>query len=640
MSTESENGSSHVSPEKLPHLGSVAASAGFGGGSGMGGGSGTWPSSLGVLVSGLFYLIVYFVPWQPLQRYFLGHPVAIAATVLFWVAAAVLAAKWWQVTEQWNRLSRIRDEDLLPPQAADSPAGRWLGDHDAGYVARRWMQAVGSLPAAVRSSLLVGRLHELLTRQSQRGTTKHLADDLREIAGRDADTAHDSFGLVRIIVWAIPMLGFLGTVIGITQTLGGLDFTDGTAAVDRLKSGLYVAFDTTALGLVLSVLAIFMQFPVERSEQRLLGAIDSRIGHLLSAHLPSDDAADNQTAMIADLCGGIQAAVAESLSSQAELWRTTIDEAREHWQGVQASAANHFTEAVRETLAPALQAHAGALHAHGEILDAHAKAINSHADAFSSHAVTMDSHAEAIRSHAGHLDSHAGHLDSHAGHLDSHAHRLDSHAHRLDSHADRLDSHAGRLDSHAGRLDSHAGRLASHAEEFETAAQSASEQLSKQVGERLGGFQEMMVSALQDHAAALDESARFAGDRLDRQATHWQQTLDSSASAMLSHQQSLAEQCQTLVEQSQSLTRTNERTEAIQAIQQALDANVAHLHESNQAIRDTVAATSGDGIVGAMKILARAVETLSVRIPETTPGELGLDATGSLSNELHSRRAA
>ena len=613
MSTESENVSSPVSPEKSALSSPATASAG------PSGGSGTWASSLGVLVAGLFYLIVYFVPWQPLQRYFLGHPVAVAATVLFWVAAAVLAAKWWQVTEQWNRLSRIRDEDLLPPQAADSPAGRWLGDHDAGYVARRWIQAVGSLPAAVRNSLLVNRLDELLMRQSQRGTTKHLADDLREVAGREADTAHDSFGLVRIIVWAIPMLGFLGTVIGITQTLGGLDFTDGTAAVDRLKSGLYVAFDTTALGLVLSVLAIFMQFPVERSEQRLLAAIDSRVGHLLSAHLPSDEAADNQTALIADLCEGIQAAVAESLSSQAELWRTTIDEAREHWQDVQASAANQFTDAVRETLAPALQAHAGALQAHGEILDSHANTINSHAETFRNHAETMDSHAEAIHSHAGRLDAHAG---------------------CLEAHRDRVDAHAGHLDSHAGHLDAHAGHLDSHAEQFETAARSAGEQFSDQVGERLDAFQAAVQSALQDHAGSLDESTRSASDRLDRQATHWQQALDSSASAMLSHQQSLAQQCQSLLEQSQSLTKINERAEAIQAVQQALDANVAHLQQSNQAIRDSVAASSGDGIVQAMKTLACAVETLSVRIPETATDVPGRDATASLSNELHSRRAA
>ena len=46
-----------------------------------------------------------------------------------------------------------------------------------------------------------------------------------------SDANHDVLQLVRIIIWAIPMLGFLGTVVGITETLGGLDFSDGAAAV-------------------------------------------------------------------------------------------------------------------------------------------------------------------------------------------------------------------------------------------------------------------------------------------------------------------------------------------------------------------------------------------------------------------------
>ena len=157
------------------------------------------------------------------------------------------------------------------------------------------------------------------------------------------------------------MLGFLGTVIGITQTLGGLDFANGSAAVENLKSGLYVAFDTTALGLVLSVVAIFVQFPIERSEQRLLADIDARVGHLVSASLPSDETSDNQTALIADLCRGVQAAVAESLDNQTRLWAKTIDEAQLHWQRVQEDSANKISEALERTLLPALNNHAASI---------------------------------------------------------------------------------------------------------------------------------------------------------------------------------------------------------------------------------------------------------------------------------------
>ena len=312
----------------------------------------------GILFSGVFYAVVLVSSWAPLQRYFLGHPVAIAATVLFFVAIAILCKKFIETQGQWQQLRRATDQALSPQRQVASPEGEFRDRHDAGFVARAWSSDLSKLPRSLGRSHIVVRLKEVLMRQSGRGTSKHLADDLRELSARDADSAHDSFALVRIIVWAIPMLGFLGTVIGITQTLGGLDFSDGNAAVDNLKSGLYVAFDTTALGLVLSIVAIFLQFPVERSEQQLLSAIDERVGYLTGLHLPGDEAADNQFKLIANLCDGVRAAVAESLSNQTSLWRQTIDEAREYWQSAQETQAEGIVNAVEHTLTPALRDHA------------------------------------------------------------------------------------------------------------------------------------------------------------------------------------------------------------------------------------------------------------------------------------------
>ena len=313
---------------------------------------------LGGLCSGLFYGAIYLTSYGPLERYFLGHPVAIAATVLFFVAIAILGVKLVAVQLQWRKFDGLGDDQIRPDRTVQSPAEDFQARHDASFVATQWLKELGALPAPQRVSRFVTRLREVLSRQSRRGTTKHLADDLRELSTRDADDAHDSFALIRIIVWAIPMLGFLGTVIGITQTLGGLDFSDGNAAVENLKSGLYVAFDTTALGLVLSVLAIFLQFPVEKSEQRLLAAIDRRVGHLTSMHLPGDEAADNQFQLLAHLCEGVRAAVAESLDNQAKLWRQTIDEAQGYWQATHTAQAEGIVGAVEETLVPALRNHA------------------------------------------------------------------------------------------------------------------------------------------------------------------------------------------------------------------------------------------------------------------------------------------
>lgn len=312
----------------------------------------------GGALAGAFYTLVYTTSWSPLKRYFAGHPVAVAATVLFCVALAILAVKFWQTMTQWDLLRRADDQTLSPQRGEASPGDAFREQKDAGYVARMWDQQLSKLPRLIAQSRMVIRLREVLMRQSGRGTSKHLADDLRELSARDADSAHESFALIRIIVWAIPMLGFLGTVIGITQTLGGLDFSNGQAAVDNLKSGLYVAFDTTALGLVLSIVAIFLQFPVERSEQQLLAAIDERVGYLTGTHLPGDEIVDNQFEMLAQLCDGVRAAVAESLSNQTKLWRQTIDEAQSYWQQAHEAQSRSFIGAVNETLVPALVNHA------------------------------------------------------------------------------------------------------------------------------------------------------------------------------------------------------------------------------------------------------------------------------------------
>lgn len=314
---------------------------------------------LGTTLSISFLLLASQSPsGSALNRYFLGHPIAITATILFWFAVAILTRKYFWLLRQRRQCEAIRNADLTPNLQFDTPAEKWHAEKNVTRFATNWAESLNSLPPHITKTKLLSRLSEVLHRQSQRGSARLLADDLRELSNRDADAAHDSYGLVRIISWAIPMLGFLGTVIGITQTLGGLDFTNGNAAVENLKSGLYVAFDTTAVGLVLSVLAIFIQFPIERIEQNFLAIVDDRVGDLVSSNLPNEEHSDQPTKLISNLLDGIQTAIAESLSQQAKLWQKTISEAQQHWRDTQADHAHQIRETLQEVLTPAISLHA------------------------------------------------------------------------------------------------------------------------------------------------------------------------------------------------------------------------------------------------------------------------------------------
>jgi biopolymer transport protein ExbB/TolQ len=325
----------------------------------------------GTVATVAFYVTVFglqrFSPTRSLgdqlYRYFAGHPICYAETIMFFFALAILWIKTRALSAAAGQLENLRDEDLAPPSDnTENPANQWRSKNDAGHVARRWLATLQSLPTSIRSTELYVRLSEMLTRQSDCGTSLDYGTELREMADREADTAHESLALVRIIAWAIPMLGFLGTVIGITQTLGGLDFTNGSAAVDSLKTGLNVAFDTTAIGLVFSVVAIFLQHPVERKEGALLAEVENRVARLIGKHLPSGDTSDKQTEMIAQLCSGVQAAVSQSLDDQARLWRETIDEARVQWQSNHQLNNQAFINAFEVSLIPALKSHASGIH--------------------------------------------------------------------------------------------------------------------------------------------------------------------------------------------------------------------------------------------------------------------------------------
>jgi hypothetical protein len=112
---------------------------------------------------------------------------------------------------------------------------------------------------------------------------------LERAADADSDgvqlAMQNSYSLIKVLLWAIPILGFIGTVIGMSQAVGSFESVLGNADnVDGLKAGLTkvtgglsTAFDTTYLALVISVLLAIPINAIERREEQLLNAIDGRV---------------------------------------------------------------------------------------------------------------------------------------------------------------------------------------------------------------------------------------------------------------------------------------------------------------------------------------------------------------------------
>lgn len=130
---------------------------------------------------------------------------------------------------------------------------------------------------------------------------------------RDASSSDSSYALSRVLIWAIPILGFIGTVMGLGDAVSGFSsFLSGAADLSSIKgaisdvtAGLGVAFDTTLLALVLSVFVMFPLSAVQRREENLFVEIDNYLEDAVISHLPSSE---QQPIVIENLEDSIEAA--------------------------------------------------------------------------------------------------------------------------------------------------------------------------------------------------------------------------------------------------------------------------------------------------------------------------------------------
>lgn len=150
-------------------------------------------------------------------------------------------------------------------------------------------------PRANPWNLLLSRCRLLLARSAP------AADAAADPGGDDADLLdrdglRTSFALPRYLIWAVPILGFVGTVWGISQgidafsdAMAGAGSADVSVALkDNLPlvtSNLATAFDTTFLALILSIPLMLLLTWAEKAEENYLITLDELWAHELRPQL-------------------------------------------------------------------------------------------------------------------------------------------------------------------------------------------------------------------------------------------------------------------------------------------------------------------------------------------------------------------
>jgi len=279
-------------------------------------------------------------------RYLAGHWVEYVETAMFCVGFSALVIKWLDVERQRRS---VHDDLLGPiPEGGQGPA-------EARTLAESLAASQDRAESAGRPvGYLERRLREALDLVVRTGEADSLEDHLKYLSDLDAARAAQSYGLVRFVIWAVPIMGFLGTVIGITEAIAQLSPTQ-LENISGVVAGLGVAFDTTATALALSMVLMFMQFVIDRREQALLGDVDHAAWAALAGRFQSHEAGDTTTLAVVRLGEVMGRSSSQLLEAQEHAWQSlehsavgTIEKAFEESAGRLQSMLTHSLD---ETLA-------------------------------------------------------------------------------------------------------------------------------------------------------------------------------------------------------------------------------------------------------------------------------------------------
>ena len=126
--------------------------------------------------------------------------------------------------------------------------------------------------------ILLNRIDLALTNLHNIGRTADVATILKIQAENDEAQVASSYGLVQGFLWAIPVLGFIGTVLGLGQAISafagalqaGGDMTAIRMSLQGVTGGLSTAFDTTLVALVCALILQLLVSVLQAAESEFL----------------------------------------------------------------------------------------------------------------------------------------------------------------------------------------------------------------------------------------------------------------------------------------------------------------------------------------------------------------------------------
>jgi len=174
-----------------------------------------------------------------------------------------------------SRESRLLEAELVPL----APGMKILPED-----AREYARQIQAMPDAQQRHLLPRALLSALHRFGATRSIQAASDTAHTVCEAEADRLDSELSMVRYIAWAIPSIGFIGTVRGIGEALGQAHkAVEGEIA--GVTQSLGVAFNSTFIALLISIVLMFLLHQLQLQQERLVLDTETYLDRRLVRHL-------------------------------------------------------------------------------------------------------------------------------------------------------------------------------------------------------------------------------------------------------------------------------------------------------------------------------------------------------------------
>lgn len=201
-------------------------------------------------------------------------------TIIVFAALAVLSVM--AVTVSFYKIIQFRKLGVGRQANAESIMDNWLGGRP-----EEALRAAGT-----RDSVLARVLQAVLSGLRARPNDQNYAEELgRQTALVELAAMSQRMRLLEAVVQAAPMLGLLGTVIGMIDAFGTLSSSTGAVDPALLAGGIWTALTTTAVGLAIALVTFFIanwfESRIEGERQSIETLISAAIHGRVDAAAPA-----------------------------------------------------------------------------------------------------------------------------------------------------------------------------------------------------------------------------------------------------------------------------------------------------------------------------------------------------------------